>query len=156
MTEKKLNSLIVAIVIILALFVVLETCAVLLGTIDTSDMPNNVASIIEAFKFVFAAAPFAIAIGFGRSIYGFSVNWLRANRKKEETTDYSLTWLGETIIKFEGWIVLVTPFVNVILLNLPLEHKAVGMVIAGAVFAFLDILFSEIKKLIADVRKEPA
>lgn len=153
--EKKPNTLIIAILIMLALFTVFETCAALLAMIDTTGMPASVAKVVEAFKFIFAAAPFAIAIGFGRSFTGYAINWLRAKRKEEPTADYSIKWLGETITKFEGWIVLVTPFVNVILLNLPLEHKAIGMAVSGAAFALLEMLLSEIKNVIAESRKEP-
>lgn len=153
--EKKPNNLIIAIIIMLALFVVLEGCAVLIGTIDTGGYPASVAAIIETFKFIFAAAPFAIAIGFGRNLTGYAINWLRAKRKEEETVDYSIKWLAETVTKFEGWIVLATPFVNVILLNLPIEHKALGMAVSGAGLALIDMLFSEIKKVIAHFKKEP-
>ena len=153
--KKEINPLIIAIVIILALFIVLEACAVLIGTINTEGMPAALVAIIEACKFIFAAAPFAIAIGFGRNITGYTINWLRGKRKEEETADYSIKWLAETVTKFEGWIVLATPFVNVILLNLPFEHKALGMAVSGAFFALADMLFSEVKKIIADIRKEP-
>lgn len=135
---------------LVAAFLVLSVGAVLIQEWNVTGQPETVVLIANGLKLVLTATPVAMAIGVGRNLVGYAVNWIRAKREGDEAAEYSSKWLLETVVKFEGWIVVITPLIELIAQYLPGEKKMTVLVIAGAVFATIDMLFSEIKKLLKD------
>ena len=154
MSEKNnARTITIAIILCIALFAVFSIIALNVENIDMSTVPNELVPYIEALQWIFTAAPIAIAFAGGRGIYGYAVKWLQMKRTGgDEAVDFSLQWLTETMAKFEGFIVVVTPVINMFVGMLPPEQKQLAMVITASLWALISILFSEIKRIVADVR----
>lgn len=151
MSEKKPNMLILAVLVVIAVFTVLAGAAEMIDSCDVTMWPTPIVDILVACKWVLVATPIAIAIGFGRNLVGYGMKWLRVKRTNNgENVTYSMTWMTETMVKFEGFIVVVTPFINGIILNLPEEQKALAMAATGGLFALIDMLLSEIKRVMKE------
>lgn len=145
--NKKYNPAILAAVFVVAAFILLEALSGIVNTLDASGYPETVAMLIGGVKWIFSTAPMAVAIGFGRNYVGYIINWIRAKRKNEPSAEYSMTWLSETVVKMQGWILLVTPFIEVIVTSVGPEYKQAATIIAGAIFVFFDMALSEIKRI---------
>ena len=154
MSEKgKLNMLIFAVLLVIVSFTVLEWAAFEIGKVDVSTIDNTVvANAVRILRPVLMGAPVAIAIGFGVNLRGFLAKWLKEKRQNEPHSVYSFTWFSETIVKFEGFILVVTPFIEVVLQNAPPEYKSVAMVAAAGIFAIFKIALSELKGVLKDIR----
>lgn len=154
MSEKNnARTITIAIVLCIALFAVFSVIALNIENIDISTVPNELAPYIETLKWIFTATPVAIAFAGGRGIYGYAVKWLRLKRTGgDEAVDFSLKWLTETIAKFEGFIIVVTPVISMFIEMLPPENRQLAMVVTASLWALISILFSEIKRIVAEVR----
>jgi len=153
MSEKpKLNPLIIGIVICLAIFAALSVVA---AQIQQMTPAGEFAPVITFIQVSVMAAPVAVAWALGRSLYGYGIKYLAAKRAGSPTETYSLKWLGETTVKFEGILVLFTPFVSgivdLIKTTPGLTPYEIQLITTGtaAFIAFIDILLSELKKILA-------
>lgn len=145
--------LIVAILVVIVSFTVLEWAAFEIAKVDVSTIENStVVSIIMILRPILMGAPIAIAIGFGVNLRGYLAKYLKEKRQNEPHSDYSFTWFTETIVKFEGFILVVTPFIEVVIQNAPPKYKAAAMLAAAGVFAIFKIALSELKGVIADTK----
>jgi hypothetical protein len=153
MSEKpKLNPLIIGIVVCLAAFAALSVAAAKVQEITPTP---ELAAIVAFIQAAVIAAPVAVAFALGRNLYGYGIKYLEAKRMANATVEvYSLRWLGETVVKFEGVLVLFTPFiialVDLIKAQPGITPYQIQMITTGtaAFIAFIDILISELKKII--------
>jgi len=153
MSEKpKLNPLIIGIVICLAAFAALSVVAVKIQEITPTPELAPVVAFIQA---AVIAAPVAVAFALGRNLYGYGLKYIEMKRGVKPLDTYSLAWLGQTVIKFEGVLVLFTPFiialVDLIKTTPGITPYQIQMITTGtaAFIAFIDILLSELKKILA-------
>lgn len=156
MSENKKNNMftiVIALIICLAVFSVATFIAVNIETIDVTGLPDSIQAFIETVKYIFLATPVAVMFACGRGIYGYAVKWIRAKRQEDQiTVDFSLTWLTETVVQFEGFILVVTPLIGFIISVLAPQHKQIAIVVTGALWSLISILLSEIKRLVKDVQ----
>jgi hypothetical protein len=114
----------------------------------------ELAPVFSFIQAAFIAAPVAVAFALGRNLYGYGIKYIEAKKAAGPIEAYSLTWLGQTVIKFEGVIVLFTPFitalVDLIKAQPGIAPYQIQMITTGtaALFAFIDILLSELKKIV--------
>lgn len=138
----------------LALITVLGIVSATLSTVDTSTLPPALVGVVEVLKYGFLAAPIALGLGFARNLVGYGIAWLRESRKDDlEEIEYSMKWLSQTLVTFNGWVLTVTPFVDIFIMQLPPEQKAVAMTVTGSAFAMIDLLISEIKHVIGALKQ---
>lgn len=158
MTEKgKPDMLIVAVLVVIVSFGLLEWAAIEIVKIDLTTIENAyIFNFVRFVRPVLIGAPIAIAIGFGLNLRGYLTKYLREKRKNEPHADYSFTWFSETIVKMEGFILCVTPFIEVVIQNAPPEYKAAAMAAAAGAFAIFKIALSELKNTIADTKTKSA
>lgn len=151
LSEKKPNMLVVALIVV---FVALGATTIIsnyLATVDTSGFPDGIVYFVEGAQYVLLSVEVAFLVGYSRNISGFIVKKLTAERKKSvEKVDYSFTWMLETVGKFEGVLISATPFIEMFVP--PGNQKAAMLALAG-LFALIDIIYSETKALMAEVKK---
>ena len=147
-----MNPLIIGIVICLAAFAALSIVA---ARIQEMTPAGELAPVTTFIQVSVMAAPVAVAWALGRNLYGYGMKYLAAKRASGPVETYSLKWLGETAVKFEGILVLFTPFVSgivdLIKVTPGLTPYEIQLITTGtaAFIAFIDIFVSEIKKIVA-------
>lgn len=156
MSQEKTNKLVIAIMLIFVALSVTSVVSALIQNVDVSGEPQYIIVIVEGAKYVLTSVPVAIVVAVGISMGGYVINWLGAQRQNSPTVEYSVKWLAHTVGRVEAWIVVVTPLVDAIVLNLPPEQKYIAMLVTGSLFALIDIILSEIQRTIQKVRATSA
>ena len=148
-----MNPLIIGIVICLAAFAALSVVAAKVQEITPTP---ELAPIVAFIQAAVIAAPVAVAFALGRNLYGYGIKYLEVKKANTGSIEaYSLKWLGLTVARFEGVLVLVTPFiiglVDLIKVQPGITPLQLQLITTGtaSLFAFIDILLSELKKVLA-------
>lgn len=138
--------LIIAVLIAVIAAGVFTAVSAALSEVDVSTQPAELQPVIVIVKVAFTSTAVAVTFGFIRNITGFIVKWIRANRSEgNKDVTYSLKWFVETMVKFEGVILVATPLIDSFIGALPGEYKPVAMAATAAAFGFFDIVLSEVK-----------
>lgn len=154
MSEQKPNKLFIAFIVVIALVFALEIVSIVLSQIDVSTLPPELVGVVGILQYIFLAAPIAVGLGFARNLTGYAIAKLREARKENpKEIDYSMKWLGQTLVTFNGWVLIATPFIDQFITTLPVEHKAVAATIAASVLAMIDLFLSEVKHTVTEVKK---
>lgn len=155
MSQEKTNKLVIAVILIFAALSVTSVVSGLIQNVDVSGQPEYIVVVVEGAKYVLSSVPVAIIVAVGISMSGYMINWLAAQRQNSPTVEYSIKWLAHTVGRVEAWILVATPFVDAVVLNLPPQQKQIAMLISGSLFALLDLILSEIQRTIKKVKQNP-
>jgi FAD/FMN-containing dehydrogenase len=119
--------------------------------IDVSGQPDFIVYIVEAVKAVLISTPVALAFGYARNIFGYGNALLKAIRRKEELS-YSATWMLQTLTRFEGVVVTATTFIDLVVMSLPPEQKAIAAAATASLWALIEFIFSEAKSFLETLK----
>lgn len=158
MSEKEKNRfqpLILTLILVVAVFGVLQTASVIVQGIDTSELAEPLVPIVEGAKYILLSIPVVLAIGFGRNLTGYLMNAIRAQLKDEPAPGYNISRLSKTLIQFEGWVLTVTPFMQLFIEALPQEERMIAMYVSAGVLAVIDMTLSELKRIMAELNPKP-
>jgi|GEM_PF-4927271 len=150
MSEKKPNMLIIGVILVIAALSVAATVVDIVRPLDLSTYPPAIAYILGGVKYILIVTPIAILVAFGRNIFGFGINWIREQRNGDSHVEYSLSWLAQTIVTFEGVIIVATPLVTLIAGVVFKEfwpaYESEAMIVIGSLWALIDLTISELKR----------
>jgi len=141
----------VGVLTFLCLLGVFSALAGTVSTIDVSVQPEIVRHIVGFAKVFFTVTPIAIAVGYARHFFGYGRAFLWAKRHDQEI-QYSITWMLETITKFEGVVLTATTFINEIVVHLPQEQKATAAATIAGLWALIEFIFSEFKRTLQPLK----
>lgn len=120
-------------------------------------MHPTLAFVVEGAKYILIVTPIAILIGFGRNIFGYAINWIRAKKAKEPAVEYQLSSLAKTLVTFEGIIVIATPLINLIVAAIFRQYwpelLPQATLATGALWGLIDMFVSELKRALAEANK---
>lgn len=143
--------MLIALFVVAVAFAVTAAVSNALTNVDTSGMPDEAVFLIEQAQYVFLTLEVAVGTGYLANISGFIVKWLNVKRRNSvESVDYSMTWLVETVGKFEAVLITATPFMQLIV---PPAYKETAMLALAALFALIKVIYSETKRMMAEVKK---
>lgn len=135
----------VGVLTFLCLLGVFSAVAGAIATIDVSRQPEIIKHIVGFAKMFFMATPIAIVVGYARNFFGYGRAFLWAKRNDQEI-QYSVTWMLETIARFEGVVLTATAFVNEIAMRLPPEQQATVAATTAGLWALIEFISSEFKR----------
>ena len=121
------------------------------ATVDVSDQPEVTGYIMVFAKVFFMVTPIAIAVGYARHFFGYGRAFLWAKRNGQKI-QYSVTWMLETITRFEGVVLTVTAFINEVVMQLPPEQQATAAATTASLWALIEFIFSEFKRTLQPLK----
>jgi len=134
-----------AIVALLVALAVLGGIQVWVQSVDASTLPPEVLPLWGAIAYIFttqAATPFYT---FLRNVLGYAENWFGANPEEREQMSYEAGKLGETLARFEVYLLGYTAAIQALTMGTPLQKYAAW--IAGALGLVTDLMRKSLKDL---------
>lgn len=150
MSSEKPSAFWIGILAFLCILGISSVAAAGVVQIDVTGQPDFIVYIVEAVKAVLISTPVAVAFGYGRNIFGFGNALLKARRKEKEI-QYSVTWMLQTLTRFEGVVVTATTFLDQVVMNLPPEQKAIAAAATASLWALIEFIFSEAKGFLGSI-----
>lgn len=142
MSSEKPSTFWIGILVFLCLLGVSSAAAAAIMQVDLTGQPEVIVYLVSGVQAVLISSPVAVAFGYARNVFGFGNAVLRAMRKDQDL-QYSVTWMLQTIIRFEGVVVTATTFLDLVVLNLPPEQKVIAASVTASLWALIEFIFSK-------------